>query len=91
MVDTNSNRGNFAIHPVTSPEVAALARSYVRHIRDTLFQGSRLRTMPVYVNYAAGDETVEQIYGDGWRIEKLRRLKKKYDPHGRFDFYNPIG
>jgi hypothetical protein len=46
--------------------------------------------MPVYVNYAAGDETVEQIYGDGWGIEKLRRLKKKYDSLERFNFYNPI-
>jgi Berberine and berberine like len=83
-------RGNFAIHPATSPEITTLARGYARQIRDILFQGSGLNKLRVYVNYASGDETVEQMYGDGWRIEKLRKLKKKYDPNGRFDFYNPI-
>jgi hypothetical protein len=38
-----------------------------------------------------GNEPMEQWYGyEGWRLKKLRDLKKKYDPYGRFSYYNPI-
>ncbi len=44
-----------------------------------------------YSNYANGDETLEQIYGhESWRLEKLRRLKREWDPNGSFRFFNPI-
>lgn len=44
-----------------------------------------------YVNYARGDESLEAVYGyDSWRLDKLRTLKREYDPHGRFNFYVPI-
>jgi hypothetical protein len=44
-----------------------------------------------YVNYARGDESLEEIYGyNPWRLQKLRRLKKEFDPYGRFNFYAPI-
>lgn len=44
-----------------------------------------------YVNYAQGNETVEEMYGyEAWRIEKLRSLKRKYDPRGQFNFFAPI-
>ena len=34
---------------------------------------------------------METIYGyEPWRLEKLRSLKKKYDPNGQFDYFNPI-
>lgn len=59
-------------------------------IRDLLVQasGEKLRA---YVNYARGDESMKDIYGhEPWRLEKLRRLKKEFDPHGRFNFYAPI-
>lgn len=43
------------------------------------------------MNYAYGDEGVERWYGrEGWRIERLRGLKKKYDPGNRLDYYAPI-
>ncbi|KAL9034019.1 MAG: hypothetical protein Q9214_007236, partial [Letrouitia sp. 1 TL-2023] len=39
------------------------------------------RPLNAYVNYAYGDETVEQLYGhESWRLQKLRALKKKWDP-----------
>ena len=38
-----------------------------------------------------GYEDREAIYGyEPWRLEKVRGLKRKYDPHGRFNFYLPI-
>lgn len=31
------------------------------------------------------------MYGyEPWRLEKLRSLKARYDPDGRFSYYNPI-
>ena len=45
----------------------------------------------VYVNYAFRNEPLESMYGyEPWRIEKLRALKKKYDPENRFAYYLPI-
>ncbi|KXJ85290.1 hypothetical protein Micbo1qcDRAFT_56175 [Microdochium bolleyi] len=44
-----------------------------------------------YVNYARGGEAVPLVYGtDGSRLERLRRLKREWDPDNRFGFYNPI-
>jgi hypothetical protein len=58
-------------------------------LRDALLKGTG--NLIAYVNYAHGDESLEAIYGyDSWRLEKLRSLKKEYDPHGRFNFYAPI-
>lgn len=47
--------------------------------------------MSVYIGYATGTETVEQIYGrDKCKLNKLKAIKNKYDPHGRFGFYAPV-
>jgi hypothetical protein len=47
--------------------------------------------LQAYVNYAAGFESQEALYGyDEWRLQKLRRLKREYDPENRFRFYAPI-
>lgn len=44
-----------------------------------------------YVNYAAGIESLEEIYGwDSKRQTKLKALKRKWDPKNRFGFYLPI-
>lgn len=59
-------------------------------IRDVLLEASG-EPLRAYVNYARGDESVEDVYGvEPWRLEKLRRLKKEFDPQGRFNFYAPI-
>lgn len=42
------------------------------------------------MNFAVGDEDLKQIYGDEERLEKLRALKRKWDPEGWFSNYNPI-
>ena len=49
------------------------------------------RPFTTYVNYAFGDEPAEQVYGyERWRLQRLRALKRKYDPHNRFGYYNAI-
>jgi FAD/FMN-containing dehydrogenase len=68
----------------------AAAWYYAGKIRDTMIKGTG-QIHKAYVNYARGDETTEELYGpEPWRLEKLRRLKRKYDPHGRFNFFAPI-
>ncbi|KAH7025021.1 uncharacterized protein B0I36DRAFT_387406 [Microdochium trichocladiopsis] len=44
-----------------------------------------------YVNYAMGDESVPEVYGeDPARLQRLRALKREFDPMNRFGFYSPI-
>lgn len=60
-------------------------------MREILRVGSGSSELHAYVNYANGEETLEQLYGyEPWRLEKLRTLKAEYDPLGRFSFYAPI-
>lgn len=69
----------------------ALVPKYGHEARALLDAGEPQRPLNVYVNYAYGDETVEQIYGyEAWRVQKLKNLKRRYDPQNRFRFYNPI-
>ncbi|KAL2131986.1 hypothetical protein VTI74DRAFT_4387 [Chaetomium olivicolor] len=64
------------------------AESWIKEMEVAAFGNARWRT---YVNYAHGDETPQAMYGyEPWRLEKLRVLKRKYDPDNRFRFYNPI-
>ncbi|KAH8711929.1 hypothetical protein GQ44DRAFT_714144 [Phaeosphaeriaceae sp. PMI808] len=59
-------------------------------IRSALVEGNG-GLLVAYVNYARGDETLEEVYGhEAWRLEKLRKLKKAFDPFGRFNFAMPI-
>lgn len=60
-------------------------------IKEILVEGAKeTGGTRAYVNYAYGGETLEEIYGEKWRLDKLRRLKKEYDPENRFRFYAPI-
>lgn len=60
-------------------------------MRSALVAGSGTDVLSAYVNYSFGDETVPEVYGhEPKNLKKLRRLKKKYDPEGAFNFYMPI-
>jgi hypothetical protein len=68
----------------------AEAFRYGRMIRDAIAKAAGSNTY-AYVNYNSADEKTEATFGhESWRVEKLRRLKKEFDPNGRFSFYNPI-
>ncbi|KAK2746295.1 hypothetical protein FQN55_005723 [Onygenales sp. PD_40] len=61
-------------------------------LREIDHEGSGRKELHAYVNYAFGDETPREWYGgEAWRQDRLRALKKKYDPKGKFSFYAPIG
>lgn len=69
----------------------AKADSYATRIREASRPTDGVERPHSYVNYAAGDEELGEVYGwDEKRVEKLKKLKEKYDPSNRFGFYNPI-
>ncbi|EFW17327.1 hypothetical protein D8B26_000063 [Coccidioides posadasii str. Silveira] len=60
-------------------------------LREIIHEGTGRNELHAYVNYAFGDETPQQWFGaQEWRQSRLRKLKQKYDPQGKFSFYGPI-
>lgn len=71
-------------------EDAAVAK-LGNQLRDLVQQGTQQTELHTYVNYAYGTETTQEWYGyEAWRQDKLKALKTKYDPKGKFSFYAPI-
>jgi hypothetical protein len=70
------------------PETARQAGVYARAIREALATGVEKRHC--YVNYANGEEGKGEMYGYAGRVERLAGLKRRWDPEGRFGFYNPV-
>ncbi|KAL8709491.1 MAG: hypothetical protein Q9220_005733 [cf. Caloplaca sp. 1 TL-2023] len=81
----------FSTQYIHTPSNHAAATAYGRKARQIFLEGAAPMRLNAYSNYANGDETLEQIYGyETWRLEKLKRLKREWDPEGRFRFFNPI-
>lgn len=60
-------------------------------LRDILRDGTGKNDFRAYINYAYGDESLQELYGsESWRQSRLKALKQKYDPTGKFSFYAPI-
>lgn len=75
----------------TDPSLSAEIIAVSKEMRRILVDASGANKLHAYVNYAFGDETLPEMYGhEPWRVKKLKQLKKKYDPNGRFNFYAPI-
>jgi len=73
------------------PTLDDIAAKFGNELRQIMLKGSGEKELHAYINYAHGDEKLEEIYGhEAWRLEKLRRLKREYDPEMRFRFYAPI-
>ncbi|KAK4233777.1 hypothetical protein C8A03DRAFT_47748 [Achaetomium macrosporum] len=75
-----------------NPALDEVAQALGRRTRQYLLDGSDDPTkLRAYVNYAHGDEPFGAVYGwETWRLEKLRELKKEYDPENRMRYYVPI-
>lgn len=77
----------------SNPALDEKAEAFGKEFRRILHQGTgrKPEDLHAYVNYARGDEGMGAWYGhEPWRLEKLRRLKREYDPKGRFSWYAPI-
>ncbi|KAI4174451.1 MAG: hypothetical protein LQ348_006376 [Seirophora lacunosa] len=67
------------------------ARQAGSEMRRVLLEGSGSGKLNAYVNYVSEGESLQEIYGhEPWRIEKLKELKKRYDPKRRFGYFAPI-
>jgi hypothetical protein len=60
--------------------------------QDAFIATSGYGRLQQYVNYGHGSkDPPEALYGyEPWRLEKLRRLKREFDPEGWFNGYQPL-
>lgn len=63
----------------TDSKAAQAADSLAQELREDFVVTSGYPELRVYVNYAHGDEKLEQIYGAD-KLPRLASLKKKWDP-----------
>ncbi|KAJ5883733.1 6-hydroxy-D-nicotine oxidase [Penicillium subrubescens] len=79
---------------IIPPNNASIERAvweWAGEVRDQWNEGQPGRLPNAYVNYANGFEPLQQMYGhEPWRLQRLKALKRKYDPANRFRYYNPI-
>jgi tRNA pseudouridine synthase 9 len=72
-------------------EVENEAVEFGDQLRDIILKGTGSDNLHSYVNYASGNEGPRAWYGwEPWRLEKLQKVKRKYDPEGKFSYYAPI-
>lgn len=75
----------------TGHELDQQAAALGKKLRGIIHEGSGSEELHAYVNYAFGDESPRNWYGcEQWRQDRLKALKQKYDPEGRFSFFGPI-
>ncbi|KAI0101072.1 FAD-binding domain-containing protein [Daldinia grandis] len=85
-------KGNFMFQmswsePGSSVEEAA--NVLARELRQDFTKTSGFNGLSVYVSYAHGDETVEQVYGKE-KLPRLVSLKKEWDPENVFRYNNSL-
>lgn len=77
----------------TDPQTKKDALAINAQIKDALYSGvdAAKGKRHAYTNYAIGTESLPEIYGyEAWRLQKLKGLKKAYDPLAKYKFFNPI-
>jgi hypothetical protein len=76
--------------PADAAQDAAVAQ-LGNKLRQIIQEGTGSSELHSYVNYAYGNEGPRSWYGyESWRQDRLKALKKKYDPKGKFSFYAPV-
>ncbi|KAL8945215.1 MAG: hypothetical protein Q9211_000256 [Gyalolechia sp. 1 TL-2023] len=74
----------------TDPSLSQTVDSWTSSIRAQMIPTSGYDQLHVYQNYAHS-EPLQAFYGyEPWRLNRLRKLKKKYDPLNAFSAYHPI-
>lgn len=77
-------RWNNVGDPVQGP-----ADQFAVSLRSDMAANSGYDDLAVYANYAWGDETLEQIFGER-KLPRLAALKAEYDPDNAFRFYHAL-
>ncbi|KAL9085919.1 MAG: hypothetical protein Q9165_007402 [Trypethelium subeluteriae] len=75
-----------------SPVDEDLIDEWLSKQQDAFIETSGYGRLQQYINYGHGSKDApEALYGyEPWRLEKLRRLKKEFDPEGWFNGYQPF-
>ncbi|KAI0154622.1 FAD-binding domain-containing protein [Xylariaceae sp. FL1272] len=85
------SKGNFMFQmsfPQSGGPAEEAANKFARSLRDEFASTSGYNGLAVYVSYAHGDETLEEIYGPS--LPRLVALKKKWDPDNVFGYNNAL-
>jgi hypothetical protein len=80
----------FVCTAYTDPSLAGKAAALGSSFRQNISVDDEGEKGILYGNFAVGDESTAQLYGEGERYERLKALKKKYDPEGVFNHFIPI-
>ncbi|KUI59748.1 hypothetical protein VP1G_06965 [Cytospora mali] len=72
----------------THASLDAAANEFGQKTRSYLAASAGTDSFSAYINFAHGDEALSSIYGDS--LPKLKTLKAKYDPKGRFNQWFPL-
>ncbi|KAI4269345.1 MAG: hypothetical protein LQ337_007335 [Flavoplaca oasis] len=64
------------------------ANAFGATVRDLLRSTDGLDANSTYINFAHGDEPLNEIYGEN--LPKLQTLKKRYDPRNKFNQWFPL-
>jgi hypothetical protein len=79
------------IYEPTDKERDAAVEKLGNELREIIREGTGSDELHTYVNYAFGTEGPQSWYGyEVSRQNRLKALKEKYDPTGKFSFYAPI-
>ena len=70
------------------PAAEGAANAFGARVREMMAETSGRDGLAVYVNYAHGDEGEAAWYGES--LERLRELKRQWDPLGLFSSYNAV-
>ena len=68
---------------------ADAAKALAKELRQDIGAFAGYGSVKVPVNYARGDEKLEDIYGQE-NLPQLANLKDSWDPRNFFRFYNPL-
>ncbi|CZT18387.1 related to oxidoreductase [Ramularia collo-cygni] len=80
----------FIRHAANDAELEKFGSDYGNEMRQLIVDASG-QGLNAYANYAHGSETQQKLYGhETWRLEKLRKLKREWDPENRFGWYLAI-
>jgi hypothetical protein len=75
----------------TIPSIDVEVNAYGSRFRSLLCApDSKPEDRKVYVNFGNGDEALSVLYGGDERLEKLRGLKRRWDPEGVWGFYHRV-
>ena len=68
---------------------ANAATALSKELRKDVAATSGYGDVTIFVNYAHGDEKIENIYGKD-KLPRLAQLKKTWDPSNVFSFNNKV-